>query len=169
MITLANAGVPMLFLYAPVLAIAFVPIVAIEATLVTWLCNVRVGRAFWTVALANLVSTVVGVPLTWLALVLLQMLTGGGGAHGVGLQAVTWQAPWLIPYEESLHWMIPAAGMFLCVPFYLTSALVEMLVLRPLLKDGTGIARGVWIANGATYGLLAAFWGLLLFLAVAPS
>ena len=111
MITLANAGVPMLLVYAPVLAAAFVPIVVIESTLVTWLCDVRVGRAFWTVSVANLVSTVVGVPLTWLALVLIPMLTGGGGAHGVGPQAVTWQAPWLIPYEEELHWMIPAAGL----------------------------------------------------------
>lgn len=169
MLVLANAGLPMLLLFGPLLLLALLPIVLIETGLYRWRLGVDWGKAALGSTVANLISTIFGVPLTWVALVVLQMLTGGGGAHGVGIHAVTWQAPWLIPYEEDLYWMVPAAGMFLCLPFLVASVLIEKLVLRLMWShlDRSKIRLAVWLSNGVTYGCLATFWWILLVYEVA--
>lgn len=161
---LANIGIPMLSVYAPVQLLAFVPVVAVETA---WLRR-SMGPAWqgtWAklcgkVAQANLFSTVIGVPLTWLALVILQVVTGGSAAHGVNWLAVTWQAPWLIPYEDQMGWMIPTAALVLSVPFYVASALTEGSCLRRLLPDVevAALNRACWQANGLSYLLLGGFW-----------
>ena len=56
-----------------------------------------------------------GVPLAWLVMLVLGLITTGGSALGLNspvkkLVAVTLQAAWLIPYEENLFWMIPCAA-----------------------------------------------------------
>lgn len=162
---LANVGVPMLYVYAPVLAVAFVPVVLVESAWLTYrIERLRFRAAIGPVTAANLVSTVIGVPLTWCVLVLIQMSTGGGQAHGVGVYAVTWQAPWLIPYEEHLDWMIPSAGLVLTIPFCAVSVMVELFVLRRLLRleQPRGLCLAVWTANLMTYGMIAGVWLVML-------
>jgi hypothetical protein len=66
------------------------------------------------------------------------MATGGGSAHGLRtlsakLLAVTWQSPWLIPYEDDLVWMVPAAALCLLVPFFFASVYIEYQVARRVL------------------------------------
>ncbi len=166
--TLANAGVPMLFVVGPVLLLALIPISFVEATMDRWRLGIPWNRAILGSFGANVLSTVVGVPVTWVALVLLQLITGGGGGQGVGIQAVTWQAPWLKPYEAELHWMIPAAGMVLCVPFFCASVFTEYKFLYRYwrqLEPGR-IRRAVWFANTSTYACLVVFWGVRLFLSI---
>jgi hypothetical protein len=162
MMVLANAGVPMLFVVAPVLVLAIVPVVVVEAALYRWFLRVPFRKAFSGSMGANLLSTLLGVPATWFALVLLQMVTGGGGWRGSGIQAVTWQAAWLIPHEENLRWMIPAAAMVLHVPFFLASVFTERLVLLRVWKevDRRALTRACWLANGCSYAGLLVFWGL---------
>jgi hypothetical protein len=160
----ADAGVPMLFLTFPAMLIALVPIVAIETIIVARVSGTTALARAKSVGLANLASTVVGVPITWIALVLLQMVSGGGSAYGLDtpshkLLAVTWQAPWLIPYEGDLFWMIPAASLVLLVPFFFTSYFVEKLVVFRL---ENGISRdllrpAVLRANFVSYMLLGVF------------
>jgi hypothetical protein len=159
---LADAGVPMLFVVEPVLVLALIPIVLIEACFYRWLLRVDFRRAVLGSLWANLLSTLVGVPLTWVALVVLELITGGGTTHGVGIQAVTWQAPWLIPYETHLHWMIPAAAMVLNLPFFLASVFIECRLLKRLWKDADNrmLGRACWLANGCSYGGLIVFWGI---------
>lgn len=168
-ILIANAGVPMLLVYGPVLLIALLPIVLIETAIIDRKARVGYLKMGRRVLVANAVSTLAGVPITWVALVLLQMLTGGGTAHGVGLHAVTWQAPWLIPYEDDLNWMVPAAALVLTLPFWFVSVLIERSVLVRLCRNvlgpdgradsGVSIRRLCLIANTWTYALLAMFWG----------
>lgn len=169
MLTLANTGVPMLFVVGPVLVIALLPIALIEAGLYRWRIGVSWQRAVLGSLGANAISTIVGVPITWFVLVLLQMFTGGGGDHGVGIQAVTWQAPWLIPHEEHLNWMVRAAGMVLCVPFLLSSVWIEYLCLRKIWKEfeHSKIRRACWLANALTYAGLIAFWGIQLIMSIS--
>lgn len=165
----ANAGVPILFLAMPAFLISLVPIIAIEAIYISRSLELTIKQSLKTVGISNVVSTIVGVPITWGILVLVQMLTGGGGAHGLDsfmgkVLAVTWQAPWLIPYEKNLNWMIPFAGLVLLVPFFFASWWSEYLVSKRMHKTlpSVSIKDKVRNANLITYCLLAAwpigFW-----------
>lgn len=167
----ANAGVPMLFLAMPAFLLSLVPIIAIETFYIKRGLELSLSKSLKTVSVSNVVSTVVGIPLTWFLLVLVQMLTGGDGAYGLDsvmdkILAVTWQAPWLIPYEKDLHWMIPLAGVVLLVPFFFASWWSEYLVSKAMLKavPSTSIKSKVRNANLITYCMLASwpigFWVL---------
>lgn len=167
----ANAGVPMLFVAMPAFLISLIPIIAIETWYISRGLKLALGQALKTVSISNVISTVVGIPVTWFLLVLIQMVTGGGSAYGAQtfmgkVLAVTWQAPWLIPYEQDLNWMIPTAGLVLLVPFFFMSWWLEYLVTKKLLKTlpALSIKNKVRNANIITYLLLAlwpiGFWVL---------
>ncbi|NNE63070.1 MAG: hypothetical protein HKN34_03215 [Gammaproteobacteria bacterium] len=166
----ANAGVPMLFLVMPAFAIALVPIILVEGFYLSKKLVITPSQTAKTVTLSNLASTVVGIPLTWLILVAVQISTGGGSAYGLDtligkILAVTWQAPWLIPYEQDLGWMIPVAGIVLLVPFFFASWWVEFFVSKKLLKEiSTEMLKpAVRNANLISYCLLV-IWPLVMLL-----
>jgi len=158
----ANAGVPMIFVALPEMLVALLPIVALEAFVLSRRLALPFLRSVRATAISNVASTIVGLPITWLLLVAAQMITGGGTAHGIEtrsqkLLAVTWQAPWLIPYETEMHWMIPAAELVLLVPFFLASFVIEAAVNEKLLAAANwqSVRRATLQANALSYGLLA--------------
>ena len=166
----ANAGVPMLFITLPAMLIALVPIIVVEAFVVGhFLGSSAVSRAK-SVAISNVASTIVGLPLTWIALVALQAVSGGGSSYGITtpmqkLLAVTWQAPWLIPYETDLYWMLPAASLVLLIPFFFTSYFVEASIATRLepTYSRSHVRSAVFRANLCSYLLLAVFTLVWLF------
>lgn len=167
----ANAGLPMIILVMPALTLSIIPIIIIEATYISRQLALRNAKATIVVTMSNLASTVVGVPLTWLILVVIQVGTGGGSAYGLDsalgvVLAVTWQAPWLIPYGPDLDWMIPVAGLVLLIPFFFVSWWLEYYVTAKMLTDieKSVINHAVRNANLITYGLLA-LWPIV-FLAI---
>jgi hypothetical protein len=111
------------------------------------------------VALANVVSTIIGVPLLWFLLATVELVCCGG-ALGLGnvwakVYAVTVQAPWLIPYEKELGWMIPAALCTLAVVFIVMSVLVETPIVSRIVKiSGRRVWKSMWAANVGSYVLL---------------
>lgn len=160
----ANAGVPMLFIVMPVLGMSIIPIIFIETIYLSKKLELTTSIAFMTTTISNFVSTIVGIPITWLLLVIIQMFIGGSGAFGLDttlgkVLSVTLQAAWLIPYEADLHWMIPAAGLVLLVPFFFASWWSEYLVSKKILKEhpAQSVKIAVRTANMITYALLA-FW-----------
>jgi hypothetical protein len=170
-IAYANADVPMLFLAMPVFLISLIPIIAIETLYISKGLELSLGQSLKTVSFSNVVSTIIGIPITWFMLVVVQIVTGGGGAYGIDtvmgkIMAVTWQAPWLIPYEKDLNWMIPAAGLVLLIPFFFASWWSEYFVSKKINKTLPPhiIKSKVRNANLITYSLLAAwpvgFWVL---------
>jgi hypothetical protein len=173
----ADAGVPMLFVTFPSMLLALVPIVLVEAVVLGWTMGRKAASFLKAATIANVASTVAGIPLTWLVLVLLEWITGGGSAYGLGtpLQkflAVTWQAPWLLPYERQLYWMIPAASLFLPVPFFFTSYLIEAPIVARIKRElpAAQVRAAVFRANLASYTGLVAFnvWWLVWALHHAP-
>jgi len=167
-IAFANAGVPMIFLVMPAFALSLIPIIIIEAIYLCKKLDLPAKVAGKTVTVSNIVSTVVGVPLTWFILVLIQMVTGGGGAYGLNtvftkVLAVTWQAPWLIPYESNLNWMIPVAGLVLLIPFFFASWWSEYFVTKKMHKDINAALLKMCVrnANLTTYGLLS-LWPIIM-------
>ena len=134
----------MIFPALPVMLVALLPIIIVEALVLRRFLTTSLSTATVAAGIANLASTFVGVPVAWFLLVAVQLLTGGDRAYGLStplrkVLAVTWQSPWLIPYERSLYWMIPTAGLVLLVPFFFASWYVEYLVTRRILKDADAI------------------------------
>lgn len=168
MFVLANAGLPMLMVVGPVLIVGFVPVWLLESA---WLGRTLGGgfrRAIAPVLGANLLSTIVGIPLTWVALVVLQMMTQDIRRGDVGLTDVFLESAWLPPprgpSEGGIPQLVPIAALFLCVPFYFASALIEGGVLRGTWRDITRrrFWSGVFRANAASYGLIVGFWLVML-------
>ncbi|WP_444938922.1 hypothetical protein [Microbulbifer sp. JMSA002] len=170
-IAYANAGVPMLFLAMPTFLVSLVPIIAIETLYISKGMTLPLVQSLKTVSISNVASTIIGIPLAWLLLVLIQLVTGGGGVYGIDslmgkILAVTWQAPWLIPYEEDLNWMIPAAGLILLIPFFFASWWSEYFISQKLNKTLPSVSVKIKVrnANLITYSLLAVwpigFWVL---------
>ena len=160
----ANIGVPMIFVTMPAMLIGLLPVIGIEAYVIKNKLNLLPKKAVISSAVANAISTIIGVPLTWGALVLLQMITGGDGAHGLQtffqkFLAVTWQAPWLIPYESDLDWMVPTAMLVLLVPFFFVSWRVEYFIVKKMNKllEPRSVSSVCLKANMTTYGLFALY------------
>lgn len=164
-LVLANAGVPMLFLHIPAILVALLPIIAIEALVAQQLLGRPMKKSLGPIAAANAASMLLGFPLLWLFGVLGQMLVGGGSAYGLGtwwqkLYAVTVQAPWLIPYESDLFWMIPAAGLVMLVPAFFLSVWLERVVLQRFWKEEQKnvLRRFSFRAHCASYLVLVLLW-----------
>ena len=157
----ADIGVPMIAVFLPPMWLAFIPIVLLEALLLARLLDVSFGRAVTPSLLSNLASTLVGIPLMWFVLALAEMICCGEArgltTFSAKLYAVTVQAPWLIPYERDLRWMVPSALAVLAIPCFVASVIVEAPVNQYFLRDTE--KRSLWrataIANACSYMLLA--------------
>jgi len=176
----ANAGLPMLGVAWPLSWAALLPVIAVEAWIGRrMLAGLSWGRAFAAAGAANAASTFVGIPVTWGLLFGLQILVPNGGGAELGIDtligrvfAVTVQAPWLIPWETDLHWMVPAALLFMLPFFGVVSVYVERPLFRLIAKCEKSVARAwSWRANLTTYGILIAavlVW-LIVAIAVGPA
>jgi hypothetical protein len=156
----ADVGIPMIALYWPSAWLLLLPVVALEARMARQMLGTTWRRSWVASAVANVASTVVGIPATWVVLAVVELRWAGGAA---GLRtwtdrayAVTVQAPWLIPYERFPWWMIPAAAGVLGVAFWCVSVVSERYVVGWLLRDATPKAIWRWAlkANAASYLLL---------------
>lgn len=160
----------MLVVQMPFLVMALPVVIAVE----TWLCRrwlaVSWKQAWLSTGIANLLSTLVGFPILWIALVAVQMLVGGGGVPQVAepwysVYSVTVQSPWLLPDEDSLYWMIPTAGMVLLIPAFFVTVLIERWVYRRTFRESPHVAEvtsATWRMHFVSYGLLfLAGFGLL--------
>lgn len=163
-IAFANAGIPMIAIMYPGMGILLVPVIVLEALVLRRLLRTPVRQTWVMVTVSNLASTGVGVPLTWAALVGIQIVTGGGGSSPVlaipflgRLLGVTWQAPWMMPWGADEQWMIPLASLALLVPFFFASWLIEYVVSVMFLRDMDAgrLKRAVLVANLVSYALLA--------------
>jgi hypothetical protein len=160
-VVLANVGVPMIALEWPFMFATLIPVIVVEALVLRKHLGLGTGTSFKLSSYANIVSTVIGVPLSWLAMLIVSLVTTGGGALGLSsplrvVATAVLQAAWLPPYEAHLLWLIPVAAMVLLIPAFLASVLVERLVLARL-QSGIArveISRACWRANEVSYLLL---------------
>jgi len=165
----ANIGVPMVAIFLPPLWLSLVPVIAIETWIVARLLNLSLKKSVPGVALGNALSSLLGIPLMWVILAIAQLVFAGSarGIDTIGQKAysVTVQAPWLVPYEKELGWMIPLALLVLAVPAYLLSVLIEWRALLPFVEttNRRKTLRAVLLANAASYLFLA-----LLFVGMFP-
>jgi hypothetical protein len=165
---LANIGVPMIFIHWPLMLCALVPVIVLEALFIRRWLTLSLRDAFVGIGKANVLSTLGGVPLAWLAMLALEfavMLPFGLAAEKWKweLDGPVWQVlgflfsvAWLGPAEGYLHWMVPAAVALLLVPcFYLSVLLERRSCTRTwTAADPARVRRGIFAANLASYALL---------------
>ena len=173
MILLFDIGLPMIMPSMYFMAIALIPIVLLEGYYAARKLRIRFSKTVGRFAWANLISTLVGIPLTWMLLFGIQLASGGDRgadtrAFWGKVYAVTVQAPWVLPYsEEEFFWYFHAAALFLLIPFFFATWLIEYTVTRNKLaseiaNDTSDLPRAehlVWKtvrnANLLSYGLIA--------------
>jgi hypothetical protein len=181
MITIANFGIPMLSIQMPVMLIALLPVIWLEGWSVRSRLDLTARQALGGVAAANLVSTLIGIPVAWFVLMAVQQLAGPGfqGAmryYGTDRNSPLWAAvdlltqfAWIRPRKEDTFWMVPAASALLLVPSYLVSVWVERPLCRRWWKqlDPALVRPAVTHANRLSYAALFGFtclwlgWGIL--------
>ena len=163
----ADAGIPMIVLTFPSMVGALIPVALIEAFVYAKTLKIEYKRALRPSFFANLLSTLIGIPLAWVLLFcveILFMLISSLGA--VTRQVGTLQkiletvlgAAWLGPYEGDLWWMIPTAAAVGLIPAYFVSVYIEFKVTKRYLpaQDPIALKKAVKTGNLITYALLLA-------------
>jgi hypothetical protein len=166
---LANVGIPMIFVQMPAMVSALIPVIIIEALLIRRWVSLSYRDAFVGITKANFVSTLVGVPVAWLAMFLVElviMLPLGIAADKFHWKmdspvfeimafflSVAWLGP---PPDRSAFFIVPAAAAVLLIPSFYVSVWIER---RQCLKawpsaDFALVRRGVFLANLVSYGVL---------------
>jgi hypothetical protein len=158
---LANIGLPMVAVYLPPAWLALVPIIFIESGYGTWRYKFPFGRSLAAQSIANCLSTLIGIPITWLILVLVQFvaLEWSGGVIPKSLLPILSPllgAAWLAPGNEQGWWILAVAIAVLTFFFYLMSVASEGFVVARFFRDSPRNKIRSWMlqANAITYGLL---------------
>jgi hypothetical protein len=161
---LADVGVPMIIVQWPAMFWALIPVIVIEALLIRRWLSLSYSGAFKGTAIANIISTLIGVPLAWFVMFALEL--GINGSHG----AVKTNSPvldalhfiagiaWLTPNEKNIYWEVPTALALLLIPTFFISVWIERFICRKWWKDlnTTSVKRAVFKANLASYAVLFA-------------
>lgn len=157
-----NVGVPVIALTYPAFMILLIPIILIEYSIIRSALNAAKRVVLKSTIVSNVVSSLIGVPLAWGLLLILEMITTGGsiiqaqGALGL-IGTVTLQSAWLPPIEQ-LYWMLPAGIIINLLPAYFLSKYSEYFLTKKFIKDieAKKIKKAVFKANNITYLLLLA-------------
>jgi hypothetical protein len=159
MLTLANVGLPMFMVLGPFYMLAFIPIVLIEAAILKRVASLAWKRSLAAAIFANLISTIVGVPCVYFALLAVQW-TKADGVESTSALGVLLRSPWPSPPYEDGEATLVAAAIVLCIPFFIASWIIERMVLLTWLDDvaKVHVRRGVLFGNALTYAIIAVFW-----------
>lgn len=174
---LFDMGLPMIFPAMYLMIIALGPIIFIEAFAIRSL-KLSLERTVLSVTVANFASTIIGIPVSWMLLFGLQQAAYSLGRPAPGsfwdiFLAVTVQSPWVHPRGPEYDWIVYCAGLFLLIPFFFASWILENWVIvkfvKPTLPGRVApgallvkIKRAVRNANLCSYGLLALFITVML-------
>lgn len=172
----ANIGAPMIFLVWPASWALLLLIIPTEAVVCMRVMRVRYSRALKVVGVANLASTLIGIPITWILLVGIEMLMllamRNGLPHNINVSIraalnTIIMSPWVAPFEGE-YWLVPASCGVLCVPFFFMSVWAENLAARRFFKKEQHgeVKRWAWLANGLTYGVIIAILTVMTIIAI---
>jgi hypothetical protein len=155
---MANAGVPMLMLAWPAYILALLPIIAVESHFGAKHLNVAWRDLLPAVAVANLWSTFVGIPLAWAAMFIVEMIVGiGSSSLNIPDSAQKWLFPFYAAWVTAESpWQVYAAFVVLAVPFCAISIWIERRIIARKLPQHPVAATRSWVmrANIWTYVLM---------------
>ncbi|WP_201496526.1 hypothetical protein [Rubrivivax sp. A210] len=161
----ANAGIPMLALVWPAQWLAFFPVVAFEALYIARTLSIPFRQQLKPLAQANLLSTLVGIPLAWAALLVVEFAVAGlavtalpenvAESNLVRVLTFPFTAPWIGGSSEH---EVRLAFIVLMFPFCAVSAYVEAKFLKRHFSalDAERSRRAIIMSNVLSYLFLAA-------------
>ncbi len=142
----ANTGLPMIVVMWPLMILALLPIIAIEAYVLSTRLAMAIGGATTVSAWANGVSTIVGMPITWVLSLLFPVMDA-----------------WILRFDEEYsvgpELVFPISVLGLLIPLFFASWLVEWRIAvwrLPGLDAGT-VSAAIFVSNAITYACLAVF------------
>ena len=175
-------GLPLIVLAWPPLIIGLLPIILIEALILRRYVPITKARSIKAMGLANLASTILGVPVTWFIVLLLQEAVPSlysAAARNASRRTpvipdalLALSSPGWLPNLDAAHmWMLPVAMLVLLVVLFGSSWLLENEIawrylapassqLRMASEDGPPefdyrhLRKGTFYANLASYGVL---------------
>lgn len=166
-VALANAGLPMLLVVWPLSICAILPVIALESWVINRTLNVGWRTAIIQMTKANVLSTLVGIPLAWIASVALDYSLSYFVVEVIGspfypprslgdLGRTILSAPWLGGFSTGGHWRIPVATIALLVPCFFASFWSEAWYVARILSPTAPkeARRAVWNANLLSYIML---------------
>lgn len=167
-IALADVGLPMIIIAWPLMILALVPVIVVEALLIRRWVPLSEREAFKGIAAANAVSTAVGVPLAWLVMFAAQMAIGlpmalvadkfNWNPKGplFDVVAIIMSSAWIEDQGDNNIWVIAVSMAVLLIPCFYLSVWIERRVCRRIWKnaDAAQVRLGVYRANLASYVLL---------------
>jgi hypothetical protein len=170
---IADAGIPMIALTLPAMLLLLIPVVVIEAFLCKKWLGLSTRDAVRSNAIANLTSTLIGIPVAWAIMFGLEIGAGGlvsktpaiADSKSPIAQVIMFvlSSAW-IGGAEGHEWIIPCAVLVLLVPFFFASYGVEYLVIKQMLGMPEGnpsnlTSRRIRVAvrnsNLVTYAIMA--------------
>jgi hypothetical protein len=158
---LANIGLPIVAVYLPPAWLALVPIIFVESGYGAWRYRFSFGRTLAAQAIANCISTLIGIPITWLVLVVLEFIAVDRGARFLPKPLLSVLTPvlgaaWLAPVPNQGSWIVLSAVLTLTIVFYLMSVVTEGFVVVRFFRDVPRKTIRGWMvqANGISYALL---------------
>src|ERR1035437_4300089 len=145
---LADVGIPMIFVQWPLMIGALIPVIIVEALLIRRWVQLSYRDAFIGVTKANLLSTLAGFPLAWLAMfavemaVLLPLAIASDKWHLHFIDSPFFQivgfllgVAWLGPGGDEAYWLVPLAAALLLIPSFYVSVWLERLICRKAWPD----------------------------------
>lgn len=165
---LADVGIPMIFIQWPLMVCALIPVVIVEALVIRQWVQLSYRDAFIGTVKANLLSTVAGIPLAWVAMFAVELAI----MYPVSMAADKWHwnldspffeivgfvvgMAWLGPVEDGAYWLVPLAVALLLIPSFYVSVWLERFICRRAWpnSDAVAVRRGVYCANLASYFVL---------------
>jgi hypothetical protein len=162
----ADVGLPMLAYYLPPAWLLMVPVIGVEALVAIWWFAIPARLAIRGATIANVLSTLIGVPLAWslaTALELRLFAPGWNGRHPSCAVQATAQALWILPPIRACSWVFPVAAVVASAVFYALSVGIEGLIFARVAPALSARSRWCWSlwGNAASYTLLIlAIWPL---------
>jgi len=163
----ANAGIPMLMIEWPFMILSLLPIIYFEAWVIQKYIKLTHKQLLKITTASNFASTLIGVPLTYAIILVLQYLLTdhitiqANNSWGLLVHSIIFPAL-AIPAENSLWFIFPVSGSVLLVFYFLVSWQIEKLATRFLLKNqnisSQIISKSVLLANIYSYLALFVIW-----------
>ena len=114
-------------------------------------------------AVANVVSTIIGVPVAWIVMLGIELLQDKLADRFPNLEHspisrasdVMFGSAWIGPPEGSHDWIVPVAAMMLLVPTFFASWYIEAFIVERMIEPEWPVVRNAMLkANLASYALL---------------
>jgi hypothetical protein len=152
----------MLAINGGILSVFLVVIIAVEVFFLAYHLQIPAIRVIHVVTFSNLCSTLVGAPLVWIFLAIIQELLGGSfywfGYDTFWQQTLTTIAsfPGLTPYKGMNSYHLSLASVILHLVFLVLSYYMERAISLKLLPDCSKslVSKAVFWGNISTYSIM---------------